>query len=265
MFANLKLVILGTFIFSGSSAMAISETGQSLRARSTTVPAMHSPYVQADFIKTCMARGVQQELCTQMTSPNSQSKGIFRKVYGSQPFILMPPQNRWDEGIHLLTIAQSLAAYGNICEIRNWYRPEPYNRAVDGAKSSQHLSAGAIDIQFCTVADKNKALQAALAMRQQHKSPAGVGAYGEGSLVLHIDMSDRIYGPGIAYVDSAVARNPAWSKIARPGSQLRPLARPASLNTAGSSPSNGPSSPAVERQDVTSFFRQILALFSLTQ
>lgn len=247
-------------------AFAIAEVGTSSLATARAVPALHSPQLQSSFINTCTARGIREQFCRQITSPNTNSIGTFRRVYGSQPFVLMPPQSSWDRGIYLLTVAESLAEFGEICEIRNWYRPEPYNAAVSGARGSQHLSAGAIDIEFCTVADKNRALRAALAMRQRFQSPPGVGVYGEGSLVIHIDMSNRIYGPGIAYADRAAAQESVWATVSQPGSNLRPNSQVA--NAAGfssSRPQSRPRStttPAAQRQGVSEFFRQIIALFT---
>lgn len=264
MSANLKFIILnvslvGLFNFTDiKNAVASAEVGRSTGTTVNTVSALHSPQLQSNFISTCLSRGIREQFCRQITSPNTDSIGTFRQVYGNKPFVLMPSQDRWETGLHLLTIAESLAEYGKICEIRNWYRPEPYNRAVSGAKGSQHLSAGAIDIEFCSVAEKNNALKAALAMRQKYGSPPGVGVYGEGSLVIHIDMSNRIYGRGIEHVDRFVARESAWANVSRPGSNLKPRS---GFLSASSSSSPGTAQQPIHN-DITEFFRQILSIFT---
>lgn len=158
----------------------------------------HSYSRASEFTNFCVKSGVHRTLCDQMTRPNTSSKGTFRRIYGDRPFVLMPGPDAWGKGVELAKVAQSLSRYGKICEIRNWYRPEPYNRAVGGARGSQHKSGSAIDIEFCSVAEKRKALIAALKMRNKCSMPKGVGVYGEGSLVIHIDLSNRIYGPGIS-------------------------------------------------------------------
>lgn len=196
---------------------------------------IHSPITQRRFIEQCTSRGIQEQLCRQATYPNPDSRSAFNRIYGSnQNFILMPPENTWETGIQLLGIAQSLSAYGQVCEIRNWYRPEPYNGAVGGVGGSRHINSSAIDIEFCSVAEKNKALRAALAMRQKFGRPAGVGVYGEGSLVLHIDTSNRIYGPGIANIDYAVSRDQAFfNSVQSPylGNEVRSAAASSSTGT----------------------------------
>ncbi len=221
----------------------------------TSVPltySVHSPATQQRFIQRCTSRGISEKLCREATYPNPDSRSAFNGVYGSnQNFILMPPESTWDTGIRLLGIAESLSAYGKVCEIRNWYRPEPYNRKVGGAGGSRHINASAIDIEFCSVAEKNKALKAALAMRQKFAQPAGVGVYGEGSLVLHIDTSNRIYGPGIANIDYAVSRDQAFrNSVQAPylGNETRSADASSSMGT-----------PVNQNGD---FFRNIINFFN---
>lgn len=63
---------------------------------------------------------------------------------------LVPPQACWPHGLACLTIAEAVRErIGNKpLLVANWYRPEPYNRAVGGAAGGDHLTATAIDIQF---------------------------------------------------------------------------------------------------------------------
>jgi hypothetical protein len=152
-----------------------------------------------------------------MTFPNTASADTFFDVYSSStPFILMPNRSTWNRGVQLLSVAQSMSKFGKICEIRNWYRPEPYNSAVGGAGSSRHLDGSAIDIEFCSVTEKNKALQAALSMRRRFGTPPGVGVYGRESKVIHIDLTNRIYGPGIVPFDRSVSRTGIYQAVTRP-------------------------------------------------
>lgn len=204
--------------------MAGIETGTSRQSHSNTrISPMHSPQVQSSFINTCLKYGVREKFCRELTSPidRQKEKNKFYRTYPGQPHILMPHQSSWNKGIYLLQIAESLSEYGEICAIRNWYRPEPYNSRVEGSSNSEHLSAGAIDIEFCSPAEKKKALRAALAMRQKYKKPASVGVYGEGNTVIHIGFSNRIYGPNIAYHDRAAATQAAWNSVSEPGKNLK--------------------------------------------
>ncbi len=244
--------ILFLFAILDYQAYASNEVGIPAGTSTTSASSQHSRQNQSRFIQQCTSRGISEQFCREATDPNPDSRGAFNRVYGAQQnFILMPPQGSWETGIQLLGIAQSLSAYGKVCEIRNWYRPEPYNGAVGGAGGSRHLNASAIDIEFCSVEEKNKALKAALAMRQRFGKPAGVGVYGEGSLVLHIDTSNRIYGPGMANIDYAVSRNEAFrNSVQMPylGNEVR---------TAGVN--NGGQGPAIPNG---SFFRNIVEWFN---
>ncbi len=242
------------------NVLASAEVGRSQSERQNAIPALHSPQLQNNFIKMCLARGIREQFCKQITSPNTKSIGTFRQVYGDQPFVLMPNTDRWETGLQLLTIAESLAEFGEICEIRNWYRPEPYNRSVGGARSSQHLSAGAIDIEFCTVQDKNRALLAALATRQKFKTPPGIGVYGEGSKTLHFDFANRLYGPGIANADRAAATDAWWARVSEPGTNFRAQRQMSSRANRSQRPTS--TTPQVQRQSINTFFRQIIAFFS---
>lgn len=224
-FLSIKfLLLIFLFTFSSTLSFAISEVGtSSSTASGRGTSAMHSQQVAQRFVDQCTSRGVSENFCRDATNPNQDSRGTFNRVYGKgTPFVLMPGQEKWETGIYLLGIAESLSKYGKVCEIRNWFRPEPYNRAVDGARSSRHIDGSAIDIEFCSPKEKNKALKAALAMRQKFGAPPGVGVYGEGSHVIHIDMSNRIYGPGIGSIDNAVSRDKIFfNSLERPGTNLR--------------------------------------------
>ena len=219
-------------------AFASYELGSGTRSTtSLQLSPLHSPRLANDFTSFCTSQGLENNLCRQMTSPNSASTNTFYNVYPrANPFILMPNRSTWSKGVQLLSVAQSMSKFGKICEIRNWYRPEPYNSAVGGVGSSRHLDGSAIDIEFCSVTEKNKALQAALSMRRRFGTPPGVGVYGRESKVIHIDLTNRIYGPGIVSFDRSVSRTGIYKAVTRP--TLRPTAvsrpsRPKDRRTGG--------------------------------
>lgn len=164
-------------------------------------PGIHSPNRARRFEALCLSRGINKKLCREMLSPNTNSQSKFRAVYGSStPFYLLPDESRWEVGLKLLKAVQD--AGGCVNENRNWYRPEPYNAKVGGAKSSQHKSASALDINYCSLADKNKALAAFKRLRSQTGFPKGIGTYycksnKRPTNTIHIDYVERDYSVGV--------------------------------------------------------------------
>ena len=209
-------------------ASANYELGGGTSSTSSVQPSpLHSPRLANDFTSFCISQGLENNLCRQMTYPNTASANAFYNVYPrSNSFILMPNRSTWNRGVQLLSVAQNMSKFGKICEIRNWYRPEPYNSAVGGAGSSRHLDGSAIDIEFCSVTEKNKALQAALSMRRRFGAPPGVGVYGRESKVIHIDLTNRIYGPGIVSFDRSVSRTGIYNAVTRPTLRPTGVSRP---------------------------------------
>jgi hypothetical protein len=169
-------------------------------SRSAALPStrygLHSQAAAQAFTSRCIRASIPRKLCDEMTRPNDHSKSTFRRVYPGQPHILMPPANKWDEGIEILKIASDDAASDpniEICQIANWYRPHPYNGAVGGARRSQHLNGEAIDIHYCSRRARNAALRK-LQQRRSSDRRIGIGTYKtEGSVTIHLNIRSRSY------------------------------------------------------------------------
>jgi hypothetical protein len=65
------------------------------------------------------------------------------------PDKLVPPPCAWLAAVVLLIVADRLReAAGGPVKLRNWWRPEAYNKAVEGAARSDHKWACALDLDF---------------------------------------------------------------------------------------------------------------------
>jgi hypothetical protein len=71
---------------------------------------------------------------------------------------LLPPPCLWIRGAALVVWTDRLSRdVGESIEIRNWYRPACYNRAVGGAAQSDHIEARAVDMDFASAEGRRKA------------------------------------------------------------------------------------------------------------
>jgi hypothetical protein len=90
--------------------------------------------------------GVRRFTAERLTRPNHAD--IARK-YGFENFV--PTQQWWPRGAALALLAEALEkAIEEPITIRNWWRPDRYNRdpRVRGAARSDHVTAHAIDIDY---------------------------------------------------------------------------------------------------------------------
>jgi hypothetical protein len=102
-----------------------------------------------------VASGVHDFTGSDFTRPNHPD--IARKL-GYTNFV--PPQQWWDRGAALALLAQGVQrAVGAPINIRNWWRPDDYNRqpGVDGARASDHITANALDLDYASAAQREKA------------------------------------------------------------------------------------------------------------
>jgi hypothetical protein len=102
------------------------------------------------------AVGVRTEHAAQLTRPHHP--GIARSL-GYEAFV--PKREWWPRGAALALLADAVAkAIDEPVTIRNWWRPEDYNRdpRVAGARRSDHLTAHAIDIDYRSPAAAKRAL-----------------------------------------------------------------------------------------------------------
>lgn len=74
------------------------------------------------------------------------------------PSIFLPERSKWALGAVLGLIADRLRKeVKSPVRLRNWWRPEEYNKAVGGSKRSDHVGAYALDLDFKNAELKNKA------------------------------------------------------------------------------------------------------------
>ena len=123
--------------------------------------------------------------CEQIIRPNPQSKATFRCTYGTNmPHRLIhPTESTWAHPISAVQIISELEEDGiQVCEIRNWWRPEPYNKNVGGSPT-RHPFATSVDVRFCTKADQNKAFNKLCDLRREERVRA-LGYYGNPTIHL---------------------------------------------------------------------------------
>ena len=147
------------------------------------------------FVRTCLEKGVLERFCLNLTHPNQdpESMRAFRCTYPGMPHVLIPKdESEWTFAFEAALILQTMARETKVCidEIYNWYRPEPYNRNVDG-RPNRHPKATAIDVKFCTKEDAKKAHRA-LCELYKKKSIWALGSYPSGNK-LHIGVRPELH------------------------------------------------------------------------
>ena len=89
--------------------------------------------------------------CREILSPHR--KQIARELGYGERFDV--PEAMWRNGITILLIADKIRhAVGHPVQMRNFYRPADYNKAVGGSENSDHIEARAVDLDFATAADR---------------------------------------------------------------------------------------------------------------
>ena len=72
---------------------------------------------------------------------------------------LIPPTYLWQHAMAVLKVCDAIReGVGQPIYMRNFYRPPEYNKAVGGAKHSDHLDACAADLVFQTVKHRRRGL-----------------------------------------------------------------------------------------------------------
>lgn len=144
-----------------------------------------------EFIDTCVRETGSSYWCGQLVHPNWNSASTFRCTYGANQIhqLVHPEESLWKNPIAAVKIIQDLSAKGiKVCEIYNWWRPEPYNKNVGGA-AGRHPYGTSVDVRFCSNSEANKAFYELCKMRKQGRLRA-IGHYGSASL--HIGVGDRV-------------------------------------------------------------------------
>lgn len=143
------------------------------------------------FIKTCVNETGASTWCKQLTRPNPDSADIFACTYGSKQIhrFIHPDRSTWSSAIKAVRIIEDLQRQGiGVRRIYNWWRPEPYNKNVDGA-GGRHPLGTSVDVEFNSNRDKNLAFRALCKMRSKGRIKA-IGYYP--SHGLHLGIDDKI-------------------------------------------------------------------------
>lgn len=144
-----------------------------------------------EFIKKCVDQTGAAYWCEELTRPNPDSADIFACTYGEQQThrFIHPDKSTWRNAFEAVKIIEDLRRKGiGVRRIYNWWRPEPYNKNVDGA-GGRHPLGTSVDVEFHSNRDKNLAFRALCKMRNQGRIKA-IGYYP--SQGLHIGINDKI-------------------------------------------------------------------------
>lgn len=163
-----------------------------VRASSSQKAAVNLGNTKRDeFLQRCAQETNNSFYCAQLVRPNPRSSSTFRCTYGSSQnhTLVHPDENTWKYPIEAVKVLQDLSAKGiKISHIYNWWRPEPYNKNVGGAKG-RHPYGTSVDVRFGSESEANKAFRELCKMRAKKRIRA-IGHYGSASL--HIGVGDRL-------------------------------------------------------------------------
>lgn len=144
-----------------------------------------------EFIASCYAATKNSPLCQELRRPNPLSNSIFACTYGTSQVhqLVHPDKNTWKYAFKAIWLIEKLKAKGiRVQSIYNWWRPEPYNVNVGGA-AGRHPFGTAVDVNFYTKADQEKAHAELCKLRAQGHLRA-LGHYpGTG---LHFGVGDKL-------------------------------------------------------------------------
>ncbi len=141
------------------------------------------------FLQKCARDTGGSAWCAQLIRPNPSSVSIFRCTYGATQVhqLINPNETSWKHAIGAVKLIVDLEQKGlRVCQIYNWWRPEPYNKNVGGA-AGRHPLATSVDVRFCSNADANRAFDELCKYRKQGRIRA-IGHYGTSAL--HFGVGD---------------------------------------------------------------------------
>lgn len=143
-----------------------------------------------EFLDACARSTNNSPWCQQLVRPNPSSIGTFRCTYGSRrPHALIhPSESTWKNAFTGVQLVDDLARLGiKVCQIYNWWRPEPYNKNVGGA-AGRHPYGTSIDVRFCSSKDAVRGFDELCKYRKRGVVRA-LGYYGNSGV--HIGVGDR--------------------------------------------------------------------------
>lgn len=144
---------------------------------------------KGDFLNNCGRVTGGSPWCQQLVRPNPSSKSIFDCTYGPNQVhqLIHPDANTWKHAYQAVNLVERLESLGiKVCQIYNWWRPEPYNKNVGGA-AGRHPLGTSVDVRFCSKNDQLKAHAQLCKWRRQGELRA-LGYYS--SSALHFGIGD---------------------------------------------------------------------------
>lgn len=142
------------------------------------------------FLQQCASYTRSSPWCQQLVRPNPSSKATFSCTYGSNQVhqLIHPDERTWSYAYRAVGLVEDLQSQGvRVCQIYNWWRPEPYNANVGGA-AGRHPLGTSVDVRFCTKADQEKAFRLLCQYRRAGRLRA-LGYYSSTSL--HFGVGDN--------------------------------------------------------------------------
>ena len=161
-----------------------------LKASSKQMAAVNLGNTKKDkLLQECARQTGGSAWCNQLIRPNPASLSIFRCTYGRDQIhqLINPNEATWKNAINAVRLIQELEQKGlRICQIYNWWRPEPYNKNVGGA-AGRHPLGTSVDVRFCSNADADRGFDELCKYRKQGRIRA-IGHYGTSAL--HFGIGD---------------------------------------------------------------------------
>lgn len=142
------------------------------------------------FLQECARLTGGSAWCMQLIRPNPSSISTFRCTYGNDQVhqLIHPDEATWKNAFEAVRLVQELEQKGlRVCQIYNWWRPEPYNANVGGA-AGRHPFATSVDVRFCSNADANRGFDELCKFRKKGRLRA-IGHYGTSAL--HFGVGDK--------------------------------------------------------------------------
>jgi|GEM_PF-2332111 len=146
--------------------------------------------LQSEFLQKCAKATKDSQWCQEVVRPNPDSYFLFLCTYGFfQPYVLIhPDKTLWKNAFQAINLIEQLSKKGiSTCRVNNWWRPEPYNQNVGGAKG-RHPKGTSVDVMFCSKEDQELAFKELCKLRKKGTIRA-VGYYP--SRVLHFGVADK--------------------------------------------------------------------------
>jgi hypothetical protein len=145
----------------------------------------------AEFLQACNHATDSSPWCEQLMRPNPSSQSAFVCTYGTSQLhqLIHPDVSTWKYAFQAVLIVRDLESMGvKVAQIYNWWRPEPYNANVGGAKG-RHPFGGSVDVRFASMGDMERGHALLCQFRKLGRLRA-VGYYG--STGLHFGVGDAI-------------------------------------------------------------------------